>query len=100
MIQPLPALRIDYRVMNAHCCKDTSKGDWTKAQPANGIEVWTSALVSMYLAKDDPAGSQLCPGTPTSPPQDRMTTNPLSLYASFLGFQAQHAESGCDKAII
>ena len=39
-------------------------------------------------------------GTPTSPPQDRMTTNPLSLYASFLGVQAQHAESGHDEAII
>ena len=29
-----------------------------------------------------------------------MTTNPLSLYASFLGFQAQQAESGYDEAII
>ena len=29
-----------------------------------------------------------------------MTTNPLSLYASFLGCQAQLAESGYDKAII
>ena len=29
-----------------------------------------------------------------------MTSNPLSLYASFLGFQAQHAESGYDEAII
>ena len=29
-----------------------------------------------------------------------MTTNPLSLYTSFLGFQAQHAESGYDEAII
>ena len=46
--------------------------------------------------------SQLCPqaGMPTSPPQDRMTTNPLSLYASFLGFQAQQVESGYDEAII
>ena len=29
-----------------------------------------------------------------------MTTNPLLLYASFLGFQAQHTESGYDEAII
>ena len=29
-----------------------------------------------------------------------MTTNPLLLYASFPGFQAQHAESGDDEAII
>ena len=33
-------------------------------------------------------------------PLDRMTTNPQSLYASFLGLQAQHAESGYDEAII
>ena len=54
----------------------------------------------MCLADDDLAGSQLRPGTPTSSSQDRMTTNPLSLYASFLGFQAQQAESGYDEAII
>ena len=54
----------------------------------------------MCLADDDLAGSQLRPGTPTSYSQDRMTTNPLSLYASFLGFQAQQAESGYDEAII
>ena len=94
------SLRVDYRAMNVHCRKDTRKGDWKKIQPANGIEVRTSALASMCLADDDRAGSQLCPGMPTSPPQDRMTTNPLSLYASFLGFQAQHAESGNDEAII
>ena len=80
--------------------RGSQKGDWTKTQPANGIEVWTSALASMCLADDDLAGSQLCSGTPTSPPQDPMTTNPLSIYASLLGFQAQHAESGYDEAII
>ena len=86
--------------MIAHYRIDTRNGDWNKTQPANGIEVRTSALASMCLADDDLAGSQLCPGMPTSPPQDRMTTNPLSLYASFLGFQAQQAESGYDEAII
>ena len=100
MIQPRPPVRVDYRAMNAHCRKDMRKGDWTKTQPANGIEVRTSALASMCLADDDLTGSQLCPGMPASPPQDRMTTNPLSLYASFLGFQAQQAESGYDEAII
>ena len=60
----------------------------------------TSALASMCLADDDLAGSQLRLGTPTSSSQDRMTTNPLSHYASFLGFQAQHAESGYEEAII
>ena len=99
MIQPRPPIRVDYRAMNAHCRKDTRKGDWTKTQPANGIEV-RSALASMCLADDALAGSQLCPGMPTSPPQDRMTTNLLSLYASFLGFQAQQAESGYYKATI
>ncbi len=86
MVQPRPPLRIDYRALNAHCRKDTQKDYWTKAQPVNGVEVRTSALASMCLADDDLAGSQLCPGTPTSHPQDRMTTNLLSLYASFLGF--------------
>ena len=100
VVQSRPQIRVDYRAMNAHCRKDTRKGDWTKTQPANGIEVRTSALASMCLADDDLTGSQLCPGMPASPPQDRMTTNPLSLYASFLGFQAQQAESGYDEAII
>ena len=82
-----------YRIYTRNC-------NWNKTQPANGIEVQTSALASMCLADDDLAGSQLRPGMLTSPPQDRMTTNPLSLYASFLGFKAQHAESGYDEAII
>ncbi len=60
----------------------------------------TSALASMCLADNDLVGNQLCPGTPTSYPQDRMTTNPLSLYASFLGFQAQHTETGYNEALI
>ena len=100
MVQLRPPLRVDYRVMNAHCRKDTRKSDWNKTQSANGIKVRTSALASMCLADDELAGSQLRPGMPTSPPQDRMATNPLSLYASFLGFQAQHDESGYDEAII
>jgi hypothetical protein len=98
MVQPRPPLRIDYRALNAHNRKDTRKDDWSKAQPVNGVEVRTSALASMCLADDDLVGNQLCPGTPT--PQDRMTTNPLSLYASSLGFQAQHAESRYNEALI
>ena len=81
---PLP--RTNYRQMIAHYSINTQNGDWNKTQPANGIEVGTSALASMCLADYDLAGSQLRPGTPTSSSQDRMTTNPLSLYASFLGF--------------
>jgi hypothetical protein len=54
----------------------------------------------MCLADDDLAGSQLCPGTPSSLPRDKEVINPLSLYSSFLGFQAQHAPSGHDKIII
>ncbi len=54
----------------------------------------------MCLDVDDLAGSQLCPGTPTSHPRDLMATKPLSLYASFLGYQAQHAKSGCNEAIM
>ena len=54
----------------------------------------------MCLADDDLAGSQLCPGTPLSLPRDEVVSNPLSLYSSFLAFQAQHASSGHDKIII
>ncbi len=54
----------------------------------------------MCLADDDLAGNQLCPVTPTSHPQDRMTTNLLSLCASFLGFKAQNAERGYNEALI
>ena len=100
MVQPRPPLRADIRALNVHCCKDTRKGDWTNIQPTDGIEVRTTALACMCLADDDFAGSQMCPGTPSSPPQDQMTTNPLSIYASFMGFQAQQAESGYDVAII
>ena len=84
MIQPRPPIRVDYRAMNVHCSKETQKGDWTKTQPANGIEVRTSTLASMCLADDYLAGSQLCSGMPTRPSQDPMTTNQLSLYASIL----------------
>jgi hypothetical protein len=57
----------------------------------------------MCLADDDLAGSQLSPGTPSSLPRDIlvMVSNPLSLYSSFLAFQAQHTtSSGHDKVII
>jgi hypothetical protein len=100
VVQQRPLQRTDYRALNAHCRKDTRKDYWTKAQPVNGVEVRTSALASMCLADDDIVGNQLCPGTPTSYPQDQMTTNPPSLYARFLGFQAQHAETGYNEALI
>jgi hypothetical protein len=54
----------------------------------------------MCLADDDLAGSQLSPGTPSSLPRDKMVSNLLSLYSSFLAFQAQHASSGHEKIII
>jgi hypothetical protein len=92
--------RVDYRAMNAQFCNDMQYGGWRKNQSANEDEVRFSALASMCLADDDLAGSQLCPGTPSSPPRDKVVINPLSLYSSFLGFQAQHAESGHDKIII
>ena len=67
--------------MIVHYRIDTRNGDWNKTQPANGIEVRTSALASMCLADNDLAGSQLRPGTPTSSSQDRMTTNPIWEFA-------------------
>jgi hypothetical protein len=100
MVQQRPPLQLDYRALNVHCRKDWWMDYWSKAQLVNGIEVRTSALASMCLADDDLAGSQLSPGTPTSHPQDQMMTNLLSLYASFLGFQAQPAESGYSEALI
>ena len=54
----------------------------------------------MCLADDDLAGSQLCPGTPSSLPRDKLVSNPLSLYCSLRAFQSQHASSGHDKIII
>ena len=33
-------------------------------------------------------------------PQVPITSNPLSLYASFLAFQEQHPKSGCERLII
>ena len=77
--------------MNARFCNDTQYGGWHKDQPANEDEERFSALASMCLADDDLAGSQLCPGTPSSLPRDKVVVNPLSLYSSFLAFQAQHA---------
>ncbi len=75
-------------------------GGWNKSQSANEDEVRFSALASMCLANDDLAGSQLCPGTPSSLPSGKMVSNLLSLYSSFLAFQAQHASSRHDKIII
>ncbi len=62
VVQPRPPPLTDYLALNAHNSKDTRKDDWTKAQPVNGVEVRTSALVSMCLADDNLVG---CPGTPT-----------------------------------
>ncbi len=60
-----------------------------------------SALAAFkYLADDDLAGSQLCPGPPTSLPQDQVLINLLSLHSSSLAPQAQHAASGYDKVTI
>jgi hypothetical protein len=74
---------------------------------ANEDEVLFSALASMCIADDDLVGSQLSPGTPSSLLRNKMVSseqptvnNPLSLYSSFLAFQAQHASSGHDKIII
>ncbi len=94
--------RDDYRAMNAQFCNDMQYGCWTKTQSANEDEVRFSALASMCLADDDLAGSQLCPGTPSSLPRDEVVTmtNPLSLYSSFLTFQAQHASKRQDLKII
>ncbi len=75
-------------------------GGWNKSQSANEDEVRFSALASMCLADDDLEGSQLCPGTPSSLARDEVISNQLSLYSSFLAFQAQHASSGHDKIII
>ena len=86
--------------MNAQFCDDMQYGGWHKNQSANEDEVRFSALASMCLADDDLAGSQLCPGTPSSLPREEVVTNPLSLYSSFLAFQAQHASNGHDKIII
>jgi hypothetical protein len=86
--------------MNAQFCNDMQYGGWRKNQSANEDEVRFSALASMCLADEDLVGSQLCPGTPSSPPRDKVVINPLSLYSSFLGFQAQHASSGHDQIII
>ncbi len=85
--------RVDYR-------NDMQYGGWHKNQSANEDEVLFSALASMCLADEDLAGSQLCPGMPSSLPRDKVVVNLLSPYSSFLGFQAQHASSGHHKIII
>jgi hypothetical protein len=92
--------QVDYRAMNAQFCDDMQYGGWNKSQSANEEEVRFSALASMCLADADLAGSQLCPGTPSSRPRDEVVSKSLSLYSSFLAFQAQHASSGHDKIII
>jgi hypothetical protein len=86
--------------MIAHYRIDTRNSDWNINQPANGDEVRFSALAFKCLADDDLAGSQLCPGTPTSLPQDQVLINSLSLHSSFLAPQAQHAARGYDKVTI
>jgi hypothetical protein len=86
--------------MNTQFCDNMQYGGWNKSQSANENEVRFFTLASMCLADDDLAGSQLSPGTPSSFPRDKMVSNPMSLYSSFLAFQAQHASSGHDKIII
>jgi hypothetical protein len=51
-------------------------------------------LAFKCLADDDLVGSQLCPGTPTSLPQDQVLINSLSLHSSFQVSQAQNAVRG------
>jgi hypothetical protein len=88
--------------MIAHYRIDTRKGDWNIHQPANEDEVRfrVSALAFKCLADDDIAGSQLCPGTPTSLSQDQVLINSLSLHSSFLAPQTQHAARKYDKVTI
>jgi hypothetical protein len=86
--------QVDYWAMNAQFCDDTQYGGWNKSQPANEDEVRFTTLAYMCLADDDLEGSQLSPGMPSSLPRDKMVSNQLSLYSSFLAFQAQHASSG------
>ena len=61
--------------MIAHYRINTRNGDWNIHQQANGDEVRFSALTFKCLADDDLAGSQLCPGTPTSLPQEQVLIN-------------------------
>jgi hypothetical protein len=82
--------------MNAQFCNDMQYGGWHKNQSANEDEVRFSALASMCLADDDLAGSQLCPGTPSSLPRDEVVTNPLSLYSSLLSLTGI-SSSACIK---
>ncbi len=76
--------------MNAQFCNNMQYDAWNKCQSAED-EVLFSSLASMCLADDGLVGSQLSPGTPSSLPRDKIVSNQLSLYSSFLAFQAQHA---------
>ncbi len=91
LIKKAPPPLINYRAMNTQFCCDMQYGGWNKSQSANEAEVRFSALTSMCLADDDLVGSQLNPGTHSSLPRDTVVSNQLSLYSSFLAFQAQHA---------
>ncbi len=92
--------RIDYRAMNAHYCNAAQDCGRSTLQLACGDSVWYSSLASMCLDDEDLVGNHLTSEGQMSSPQDPMMSNPLSLYASFLAFQEQHQESGCDKLII
>jgi hypothetical protein len=92
--------RIDYRAMNAHYCNAAQDGGRSTLQLADGDSVRYSRLASMCLDDEDLVGNHLTSEGPMSSPQDSMMSNPLSLYASFLAFQEQHPESGCDQLII
>ncbi len=72
--------RTNYLPMIAHYRINTRNCDWNIHQQANGDEVLFSALAFKCLADDDLEGSQLCPGTPTSLPQDQVLINSLSLH--------------------
>ena len=92
--------RIDYRAMNAHYCNAAQNGSWSKFQSANGDSVRYSHIASICLDDDDLVGNHLTSEGPTSSPQAPKTSNPLSLYASFLAFLEQRPKSGCDQLSI
>jgi hypothetical protein len=102
-VKKAPPQQIVYWAMNAQFCDDTQYSCWNKSQSANEDEVRFSTLAglaSTCLVDGNLVGSQLSPGTPSSLPRDKMVSNQLSLYSSFLAFQAQHASSGHNKIII
>jgi hypothetical protein len=92
-VKKAPPPRINYRAINAQFCDDMQYGCWNKSP---------SQLMKRgaILRPHNLMGSQLSPGTPSSLPHDKMVSNSLLLYSSFLAFQTEHAPSGHDKIIL